>query len=157
MNMKRFLLTLVCCSPLLFSPSSSFSLNLIGPNDQEVASYGQYGPISEVETLWGISTIVRPDSSLSIQQTLVAIYKLNPSAFYQGNINKLLPGTIIQVPTYEFVQQQTAQEAIALINKYSNPKKAAAKVVVPEKKSAASFGFFKKMSEKFPEISVVSI
>ena len=122
MNMKRFLLTLVCCSPLVFSPSISFSLDLTGPNGEQALSYEQYGPISAVETLWGMSTKLRPDNSVSIQQTLVAIYKLNPYAFYKGNINKLIPESVIAVPTLEFIQGQTDKEASALIAKYSGKK-----------------------------------
>ena len=120
--MKRFLLTLICCSPLLFSPPSSFSLELIGPNGEQAVSYEQYGPISDIETLWGIATKLRPDRSVTVQQTLVAIYKINPDAFYQGNINKIIPESVIKVPEPEFIQAQTVQEAVALINKYSTAK-----------------------------------
>jgi|GEM_PF-1777139 len=122
--MKRFLLTLVCCSPLVFLPSISYSLDLTGPNDEQSLSYEQYGPITAIETLWGISTKLRPDNSVSVQQTMVAIYKLNPYVFYKGNINQLIPESVIAVPTLEFVRGQTDSEAVALINKYSPRKKA---------------------------------
>jgi len=120
--MKRLLLSLICCSPLLFSPSVSFSIDLLGPNDEKALSYEQYGPITSVETLWGIATKLRPDSSVSIQQTLVAIYKLNPYAFDKGNINKLIPESIIAVPSFDFILLQTDKEATALLNKYSAKK-----------------------------------
>jgi pilus assembly protein FimV len=123
MNMKRFLLTLVCCSPLVFSSPSSFSLVLTGPSGEQALSYEQYGPITSIETLWGISTKFRPDNSVSIQQTMVAVYKLNPYAFYQGNINKLIPESLISVPSLEFIKGQTNKEAAALIAKYSPPQK----------------------------------
>ena len=122
MIMKRLLLSLICCSPLLFSPSVSFSIDLLGPNDEKALSYEQYGPITSVETLWGIATKLRPDSSVSIQQTLVAIYKLNPYAFDKGNINKLIPESIIAVPSFDFILLQTDKEATALLNKYSAKK-----------------------------------
>ncbi|MCW8996987.1 MAG: hypothetical protein OQK77_14325, partial [Psychromonas sp.] len=121
--MKRPLLTLVCCLPLLFSAPSSFSLNLIGPSGEQAVSYEQYGPISSVETLWGIASKLRPDDSVTTQQTLVAIYKINPSAFYKGDINKIIPQSVIKVPSLEFIQEQTAKEAAALINKYSPQKR----------------------------------
>ncbi|MCG6200586.1 FimV/HubP family polar landmark protein [Psychromonas antarctica] len=121
--MKRFLLTLVCCSPLVFSSPSSFSLVLTGPSGEQALSYEQYGPITSIETLWGISTKFRPDNSVSIQQTMVAVYKLNPYAFYQGNINKLIPESLISVPSLEFIKGQTNKEAAALIAKYSPPQK----------------------------------
>jgi len=132
MYMKRFWLALLCCSPLLFSTFSSYGLVLTGPNGEQQSSDGQYGPITEIETLWGISSTLKPSDSVSVQQTLVAIYKLNPNVFYQKNINKLIPGSFIQVPTLAFVQQQTTREAIALINRFSKPKKTPIKAVQPK-------------------------
>ena len=147
MNMKRFLLTLICCSPLVFFPSSSFSLDLKKANSEQVVSYKQYGPISSDETLWGISTKLRPDRSVSVQQTLVAIYKINPYAFYKGDINKIIPGSIIKAPTLEFIRAQTDQEAIVLIGKYSTQKNV---IRVKEKQQQAPIV---KAAE--PEVSVV--
>lgn len=132
MYMKRFWLALLCCSPLLFSTFSSYGLVLTGPNGEQQSSDGQYGPITEIETLWAISSTLKPSDSVSVQQTLVAIYKLNPNVFYQKNINKLIPGSFIQVPTLAFVQQQTTREAIALINRFSKPKKTPIKAVQPK-------------------------
>ncbi|MCP4323840.1 MAG: hypothetical protein GY787_18690, partial [Alteromonadales bacterium] len=120
--MKRLLLSLVCCSPLLFSPSVSLSIDLVGPNGETQLSLEQYGPVSPVETLWAISSKLRPDSSVSVQQTMVAIYKTNPYVFYEGDINKIIPGSILKVPSLEFVEQQTDIEAMQLIRKYSAKK-----------------------------------
>ncbi|GLS91513.1 hypothetical protein GCM10007916_25820 [Psychromonas marina] len=134
--MKRLLLSLICCSPLLFSPSVSFSIDLTGPSEETSLSFEQYGPISQTETLWAVSTKLRPDNSVSVQQTLVAIYKSNPYAFYQGDINKIIPESIIKVPSLNFVQQQTNQEAIKLIERFAIKKK---KVAAPvPKKSQVS-------------------
>ncbi len=119
--MKRLLLSLVCCFPLVFSPSS-FSLDLAEAGSERIVSYEQYGPISSDETLWRIATKLRPNRSVTVQQTLVAIYKINPFAFYKGNINKIIPESIIKVPTLKFVQTQTNQEAVVLIAKYATPK-----------------------------------
>jgi pilus assembly protein FimV len=136
MNMKRLLLSIICCSPLLFSPSASLSVDLTGPSDQTLASFEQYGPVSPAETLWAISSKLRPDKSVSVQQTLVAIYKTNPFAFYKGNINQIIPESIIKVPSFEFVAQQTDKEAMDLIRKYSAKKKNVVKketLKIPEK------------------------
>ncbi|WP_193755522.1 FimV/HubP family polar landmark protein [Psychromonas sp. psych-6C06] len=123
--MKRFLLSLVCCTPLLFNQSISFAVDLTGPSDETFLSFEQYGPVSPVETLWAISSKLRPDNSVSVQQTMVALYKSNPYAFYEGNINKIIPESILKVPSLEFVAQQTDREAMALIKKYSPAKKTA--------------------------------
>jgi pilus assembly protein FimV len=138
MNMKRLLLSLICCSPLLLSPSVSFSIDLTGPSEESPLTFEQYGPISPVETLWGISTKLRPDTSVTVQQTLVAIYKTNPYAFFDGDINKIIPQSVISVPSLEFVQQQTNAEAIQLIQKFTRKKKAPAKVVAPAKQDTVT-------------------
>ena len=46
------------------------------------------------ETLWGLATRMRPDSRLTINQTMMAIFEANPEAF-NGNINRLKAGATI--------------------------------------------------------------
>jgi pilus assembly protein FimV len=50
------------------------------------------------ETLWGIASRVRPDSRLSMNQTMLAIYEANPDAF-GGNINILRAGASLRIPS----------------------------------------------------------
>ncbi|KPU82127.1 hypothetical protein JI57_04785, partial [Psychromonas sp. PRT-SC03] len=117
--MKRFLLSIIFCSPFLLSSPLSLAINLIGPNGERAISVEQYGPISNVETLWAISSKLRPDKSVSVLQTLAAIYKLNPEAFTGGNINQIIPQSMIQIPSLEMISLQTNKEASSLLKKYS--------------------------------------
>lgn len=130
--MKRVLLSIICCSPLLFSPAVSFSVDLVGPSETP-QSLEQYGPVNNVETLWAISTKLRPDTSVSVQQTMVALYKLNPFAFRNGNINKIIPTSMLTVPSLDYVLQQSNQEAQALIKKFSRKQTARAVTTVKAK------------------------
>jgi pilus assembly protein FimV len=50
------------------------------------------------ETLWGIALRVRPDSRLTMNQTMLAIYEANPDAF-GGNINVLRAGANLRIPS----------------------------------------------------------
>ncbi|MDX1500094.1 MAG: FimV/HubP family polar landmark protein, partial [Woeseiaceae bacterium] len=50
------------------------------------------------ETLWGIAQRVRPDSRLSMNQTMLAIFEANPEAF-GGNINVLRAGSTLRIPS----------------------------------------------------------
>ena len=50
------------------------------------------------ETLWGIASRFRPDSRLSMNQTMLAIFEANPEAF-GGNINILRAGASLRVPS----------------------------------------------------------
>ena len=132
--MNRILLGFVCCSSLLFNLPAQ-SVELIGPNDEaqipqqsvEVAPTPEavsvtttiiptkYGPIKSSETLWSISNNLRPNNNVSVYQTLAAIYKSNPSAFHQGDINKIIESSVINIPSAAFIAQQSNAEAYALL------------------------------------------
>ncbi|NVK87793.1 MAG: FimV family protein [Gammaproteobacteria bacterium] len=56
-----------------------------------------YGPVGEAETLWRIASGVRP-SNASIHQTLVALYRANPDAFVNNDINLLKKGSTLVIP-----------------------------------------------------------
>lgn len=120
--MKRILLSLVCCSSLLITAPLVQSVELTGPSS-EIPVIESYGPISSTETLWAISNKLRPNNSVSVYQTLVAIYKLNPYAFTDGDVNKIIPNSVLNVPSVEFIAKQTNAEAYRLLK----PKKPVAK------------------------------
>ncbi|ABM03757.1 Tfp pilus assembly protein FimV-like protein [Psychromonas ingrahamii 37] len=128
--MKRLLLIFTCCSPLVLLPDISFALGSTISTAQERPIYKKYGPIHYYESLWSVSKNLRPNSSVSIQQTLLAIYKLNPNAFVASDINNFIENSIINVPTYTFIKKQSHQDAINLINNSSNKSKTATKSVV---------------------------
>lgn len=131
--MNRILLGLVCCSPLLFSVPVQ-SVELIGPNEEveiqqtveatpastassvtPINTPTKYGPIKSSETLWSIATRLRPNDNVSVYQTLAAIYKSNPSAFRQGDINKIIESSVINIPSPALIAQQSNAEAYALL------------------------------------------
>ncbi|MGL5759048.1 FimV/HubP family polar landmark protein [Plesiomonas sp.] len=58
-----------------------------------------YGPTRSNETLWSIASRVRPSNQVSIQQTIGALYRLNPSAFENNNLHGLLAGSRLRIPT----------------------------------------------------------
>ncbi len=59
---------------------------------------GRYGPVAPGQTLWSIAGSVRPDRSVSIQQMMEALLRLNPHAFTAPNVNSLAAGAILRVP-----------------------------------------------------------
>ena len=130
--MKRILLTLAFCSPLLFSIPSVQSVELIGPNGETQSSSEQYGPVPASETLWAISNKLKPSNNVSVYQTLVAIYKSNPNAFNKGNINGIIPGSVLNVPSEAFIAQQTNKEAYDLLKPAKPVVKKVSKPVVVE-------------------------
>jgi len=63
------------------------------------------------DTLWELALRVRPDASVSVQQTMLALQALNPGAFIGGNINRVRRGEILQVPELSEIRRITAAEA----------------------------------------------
>lgn len=70
-----------------------------------------FGPTGPSDTLWGIALQVRPDSSYTPQQVMLALQDLNPDAFMDGNINRLMRGQVLRVPTEEQIASRSANQA----------------------------------------------
>ena len=63
-------------------------------------------------TLSDIALQVRPNTAVSMQQTMLALQELNPDAFADGNINRMRSGEILRVPTLEEVQSIDPRDAV---------------------------------------------
>lgn len=72
---------------------------------------------NDEDTLTDIALQVRPDSSVSIQQTMLAIQRLNPDAFIDGNINRMRSGQVLRIPDLAAIQNIDAREAATEINR----------------------------------------
>lgn len=77
-----------------------------------------YGPVADNDTLWKIARANRP-SGASIQQTMLAIQKLNPDAFINGNINLLRKGQTLRLPAADAAAEVAASDAARQVA--SNP------------------------------------
>jgi pilus assembly protein FimV len=69
------------------------------------------GPTGPSDTLWNIAESVRPDSSVSMQQVMLALQDLNPDAFIAGNINRLKRGEVLRVPDIDQIRSRSRAEA----------------------------------------------
>ena len=67
-------------------------------------------------TLWGIASRMRPDSRLTMNQTMLAIFEANPQAF-SGNINKLKAGVSLRVPSADEVFQISRGDAFSEVKR----------------------------------------
>ncbi|MDF5484992.1 FimV/HubP family polar landmark protein, partial [Vibrio parahaemolyticus] len=74
-----------------------------------------FGPTGENQTLWSIASELRPSRGVTVQQTLLAIYRINPQAFENQNIHELIPGSRLRVPSLEQVQSATTAQAVAIM------------------------------------------
>ena len=67
------------------------------------------------DTLSDIALRVRPDNSVSMQQTMLAIQQLNPDAFVDGNINNLRSGQVLRIPSLAEIQSLDPRAAVSEI------------------------------------------
>ena len=69
------------------------------------------------DTLWELALRVRPDASVTVQQTMLALQSLNPDAFIGGNINRVRRGEILQVPELSEIRRLSAAEAVTEVTR----------------------------------------
>tara|TARA_R110002126_G_scaffold54341_8_gene147162 strand:- start:1800 stop:3491 length:1692 start_codon:yes stop_codon:yes gene_type:complete len=58
----------------------------------------ELGPVATTDTLWRLAVQARPDDNVSMPQVVYALWRSNPAAFVDGDINKLRAGSVLQVP-----------------------------------------------------------
>lgn len=102
-------------------PSSARSAESLRRQTQAERSLGTgyqadtFGPTGASDTLWSIASSVRPDSSVSTQQVMLAIQDLNPDAFIDNNINRLKRGEILRIPSMDQIRSRSRAEATAMV------------------------------------------
>jgi pilus assembly protein FimV len=64
------------------------------------------------DTLSDIALQVRPNTVVSMQQTMLALQELNPEAFADGNINRLRSGQVLRVPSLGEIQSIDPRDAV---------------------------------------------
>ncbi len=79
-------------------------------------SAGEYGPVSTGDTLWTIANNWRKDKQYSLNQSMVSIVRLNPSAFINGDINRMKKGHILRLPSAADVADISTAEANRIVN-----------------------------------------
>ena len=72
------------------------------------------------DTLWTLARELRPDTSVSIQQMMLALLRTNPDAFSYGNINWLKAGEVLWMPSDFEMQALTQAEAFAEVLAQNN-------------------------------------
>ena len=105
---------------ILTAPSSTSSATSLQPEAIEVADESVEPEFVELETietsggdtLSDIAQQVKPNTAVSIQQTMLALQELNPEAFADGNINRLFSGQVLRVPTLEEIQSIDPRDAV---------------------------------------------
>lgn len=110
-------------SPTAQAADTEAKPDIIAEQDQTAkkskSSSGTYGPVGDKDTLWEIALAVRPDSSASVHQTMLALQRLNPDAFIRGNINLLKKGQVLRVPDATEISSVSQSDAVRQFNAQS--------------------------------------
>ncbi len=77
-----------------------------------------YGPTTRTDTLWHVAREMRPSSSVSVPQMMMALLKENPEAFVDGNVNNLKAGHILRLPSKDVINSITSADAVAETNRH---------------------------------------
>ena len=81
----------------------------------DTSASGDY-VVQRGETLWGIASAMRPDSRLSMNQTMLAIFEANPQAFH-GNINVLSAGAVLRMPSADDIDRIDRSDALSEVQR----------------------------------------
>lgn len=71
--------------------------------------------VQKNDTAWGLALAHRPDSSVSVQQMILALLRVNPDAFANHNANVLRRGAVLRMPSAAELQGVSQSAAIAEI------------------------------------------
>ena len=97
---------------IVSDPVAAQSTPLRGPKDATNQYSGVvFGPIDANDTLWRVASRYRQNPNLSIYQVMVAIYELNPDAFEQNNLNLMVDGATLKLPSERYIARIDKQKA----------------------------------------------
>lgn len=79
--------------PMSTAPNgSTLRIAPMGPSEE------LYGPVGRNEKLWKIAERLKPDPSVSTQEMMMALFRLNPRAFSRPSVNALNAGAYLRIP-----------------------------------------------------------
>lgn len=79
--------------------------DLAGNITPQTPTSGEVGPIKAQDTLWRIASGLAAQQGVSTTQMMTALFKANPDAFINGNIDLLKAGVILKVPEMQGISQ----------------------------------------------------
>ncbi|MSR15736.1 MAG: hypothetical protein EXR86_14515 [Gammaproteobacteria bacterium] len=81
------------------------------------ASDGTLGPVTANDTAWSLAMQHRPDANVSVHQMMLALLRSNPDAFSRANVNLLLRGAVMRLPSSDEINSLSQSDAVAEIRR----------------------------------------
>lgn len=105
---------------------------------QPAVAVDAYGPTAAQETLWSISSSLRPTYAVSTQQVMLAIRAKNPQSFTASNINALKKGSVLKLPSLAEIEQLNRIQALHTARQHNSNWSASTKPVASKPNNKAS-------------------
>lgn len=86
------------------------------PSPRLTSDDSTYGRTTRNDTMWAIANQTLPSSNVTPQQNMLAIQRLNPTAFIDGNVNLLKAGVVLRLPSESEVAAVSNSSAMAEID-----------------------------------------
>ncbi|WP_006788088.1 FimV/HubP family polar landmark protein [Thiorhodospira sibirica] len=90
------------------------------PRPDTAAQTAQSYRVQAGDTLWQLGTRLRPDNDISVQQMMIALLRANPEAFIDNNINQVIRGRVLRIPSREEILALSQQEALQEVVRQNN-------------------------------------
>lgn len=107
-------------SPTTSSPSASNTSSATTKPAQQTFSGADYN-VKIGDTLGEIAQRVRPDEAIRLDAIISSLYQLNPQAFENGNINRLLVGSRLMLPNQTQYADMPLRNGWQLSTLHSSP------------------------------------
>jgi FimV-like protein len=75
-----------------------------------------YGPIASTDNLYRIAIKLKPNQSVTINQEMLALLRANREAFDIYNVNALKPGSTLNIPNLQLINEYSAKSATSIID-----------------------------------------
>ncbi|MES2625760.1 MAG: FimV/HubP family polar landmark protein [Pseudomonadota bacterium] len=82
----------------------------------EAVSDNQQYSVASGDSMWEIAAKTRPGSNVNMHQMMLAIQRANPEAFINNNINRVLSGRVLRIPTLDEINLVDQATAAAEVN-----------------------------------------
>lgn len=100
-------------APVQSAPAQSAPATPAQPSSAPAQGGGGTYKVKSSDTMWRIASQHRPTETVSVQQTMLAIQKMNPDAFIDHNVNLVRRGAVLRLPSERQIRQVSSREAMA--------------------------------------------
>ncbi|MDI3325001.1 FimV/HubP family polar landmark protein [Pontibacterium granulatum] len=125
--------------------------------DIGVASRTPEVVVGPKETLWDIAVKYRTGPEVNTRQMMLAIVKSNPHAFVDGNINRMLKGVVLTMPTAKDLRQWSKEDASAEVRRQISDWQAGGVSESPAAAKSDSLGSTKRLPESVTTVAKVKL